>query len=192
MLLSAALALSASASETVEDRGARIAAQRCAVCHGADGHGVSPDYPSLAGQHAEYIVKQIFAFKTGQRANPVMMPVLEELLAADIRAVAYHFAASRAGIVPSADQALLAEGRQLYFRGNDKTGISACTSCHGVYGTGGAQMPRLVGQNPVYLEKQLRGFITKVRHNDRMMHISLAAMSDREVKAVSVYLGNEE
>lgn len=180
------------AQESLEARGERLAKERCAGCHGIDGRGSAADYPSLAGQHAEYIVKQIFHFKTGQRINPVMMPVIDKLMAVDIRALSQHFAALRPGTVPSSDEALLAEGRGLYFRGNANTGIPACAACHGVYATGGAQMPRLAGQHPVYLEKQLRGFIQKTRHNDRLMHFSLTAMSEREIKAVAAYLGNEE
>lgn len=180
------------AEENLETRGERLAKERCASCHGIDGRGSSADFPSLAGQHAEYIVKQIFHFKTGQRTNPVMMPIIEKLMAVDIRALSQYFAGLRPGNVPSTDDALLSEGRALYFRGNAAAGISACAACHGVYATGGAQMPRLAGQHPVYIEKQLRGFIQKTRHNDRLMHFSLAAMTDRQIKAVAAYLGNEE
>lgn len=195
LLLAAVAGLAAAsvgAEENMETRGERLAKERCASCHGVDGRGSSADFPSLAGQHAEYIVKQIFHFKTGQRINPVMMPIVEKLMAVDIRALSQYFASLRPGTVPSADEALLAEGRALYFRGNAAAGISACAACHGVYATGGAQMPRLAGQHPVYLEKQLRGFIQKTRHNDRLMHFSLAAMSERQIKAVAAYLGNED
>ena len=180
------------AEENLEARGKRIATEVCAECHGRDGRGVSSDYPGLAGQNAEYIVKQIFNFKTGQRKNDDMAPVLEKLLAVDIRAIALHFAKTRAAKWPSTDQQLLAEGRQLYLNGNPKSGISACVACHDANGVGGAQMPRVVGQNPVYLEKQLRAFMSKQRQNDHLMHLSLIAMSDREIKAVAAYLGNEE
>lgn len=185
-------ATSVLASEEAHDRGRRIAIELCAECHGKDGRGISSDYPSLAGQHADYIVKQIFNFKTGQRRNDEMEPVLEKLLAADIRAVAQYFAELPAGVVPGDDPALIKEGRELYFRGNPATGITSCTACHGVYATGGARMPRMAGQNPVYLANQLRSFIKRVRQNDRMMHVSLAAMTEREVLAVAAYLANEE
>jgi cytochrome c553 len=175
-------------NQDLTERGAKVAKERCAVCHGIDGRGNGRDVPSLAGQHADYIVKQIFHFKTGQRVNKVMMPVVDELLAVEVRAVAQHYARLEPGSVPEANQGLLVEGRAIYFRGNAITGVSACTHCHGVYGTGGAQMPRLAGQHPAYLESQLRGFI----QNDRMMHVSLGAMTDREIAAVSAYLGHDE
>ena len=180
------------AQDGLQIRGAQLARERCATCHGTDGRGRSPDYPSLAGQHAEYIVRQIFHFKTGQRLNPVMTPVLEPLLAVDVRAISQYYASLPAGAVFSPDEALLSEGRAIYFRGIAASGVSACVVCHGVYATGGAQMPRLAGQSPVYIEKQLRSFIQKTRHNDRMMHLSLGALSERQIKAVAVYLGNED
>ena len=39
----------------------------CAACHGADGHGIPPLYPSLAGQWSEYLVSQLRAFRDGTR-----------------------------------------------------------------------------------------------------------------------------
>jgi cytochrome c553 len=191
-LFLAVFLLPAQAEENMEARGKGVAADLCAECHGRDGRGISSDYPSLAGQHAEYIVKQVFNFKTGQRRNDEMAPVLEKLLAVDIRAVAQHFANTKAAKWPSSDHKMLAEGRQLYLNGNPQSGLSACTTCHDINGAGGALMPRIVGQHPVYLAKQLRAFIQKQRQNDRLMHLSLAAMTDREIKAVAAYLGNEE
>ena len=182
----------ATAGEDLATRGARLAKERCAKCHGIDGFGKDPEYPSLAGQHEEYIVKQIFSFKTGQRINEEMAPMIDQLLAADVRAVSHHFASLKPNRIPNTDAALLDEGKTAYFQGSAKGGGSSCVACHGQEGKGGAQMPRLAGQNPVYLEKQLRGFIQKTRQNDNQMHQSLSGMSDREMRAVSVYLANEK
>ena len=44
----------------------------CAACHGADGNAGSPAYPKLAGQHPEYLAKQLAEFKSGKRANAIM------------------------------------------------------------------------------------------------------------------------
>lgn len=195
LLLVFALAASWAGGAAAEDelaRGARLAKERCAKCHGLDGFGVSPDYPSIAGQNREYFVKQIFNFKTGLRYNEPMDPVIEKLLAADIRALSQHYAALTPGSVPSNDQALIAEGQSIYLNGIPNKGVYSCSVCHGAEARGGAQLPRLAGQNPVYLEKQMRGFIQKTRQNDRLMHLTLAAMSAQELKAVAVYLGNEK
>jgi cytochrome c553 len=41
----------------------------CSSCHSPDGAGIPPVYPRLAGQHAQYTVAQLRAFRTEQRAN---------------------------------------------------------------------------------------------------------------------------
>ena len=43
----------------------RQKAAMCVVCHGADGNSSNPSWPNLAGQHAEYIVKQLHDYRTG-------------------------------------------------------------------------------------------------------------------------------
>lgn len=190
--LAAAWTGGAAAEEDLAARGAVLAKERCVKCHGLDGFGASPDYPSLAGQNRDYFVKQIFNFKTGLRFNEPMDPVIEKLLAADIRALSHHYSSMAPGSVPSSDKALLAEGQSIYLNGIPQKGVYSCSVCHGTEAKGGTQMPRLAGQNPVYLEKQMRGFIQKTRQNDRLMHLTLTAMSARELKAVAVYLGNEK
>jgi len=55
------------------DTGTGIAAKFCAACHGADGQGISPQFPNLAAQIPEYLVKQLKAFKVrsdGSRCGP--------------------------------------------------------------------------------------------------------------------------
>jgi cytochrome c553 len=180
-------------ADDVLARGARVATEHCAECHGRDGRGKSSDYPSLAGQHAEYIVKQIFNFKTGQRRNEEMDPVLDKLLAVDIRAVAQYMSTLPPGFFPASDESLRAEGRQVYMKGNPATGISPCSACHGEDAKGAATMPRLAGQNPTYLRKQMNLFIERVRTNDQMTHVmhgSMAAMTEREVNAAAVFLSS--
>jgi Cytochrome c553 len=54
-------------------------AQACAACHGADGNSTTPIWPKLAGQHAEYIVKQLQDFKSGKRSNEQMSPLAANL-----------------------------------------------------------------------------------------------------------------
>ena len=179
------------AADDLLAHGARIAATQCAECHGRDGTGVSDAYPRLAGQHAEYIVKQVFNFKTGQRRNDAMAPVLEKILAVDIRAVAQHYAALRPSGRTASDPALVGEGRALYFRGDVAAGVSTCATCHGVDATGGAQMPRLSGQNRSYLENQIKGFIQRARQNDALAHLSMRAMDEREVRALAAFLSAE-
>lgn len=44
----------------------------CATCHGADGVSQDPNFPILAGQHADYLIKTLEDYKSGARKNPIM------------------------------------------------------------------------------------------------------------------------
>ena len=67
------------------------AAQLCVSCHGPDGVAVAPIYPSLAGQHEDYIVRALDEYKHGGRKNLVMKQFASNLSDADIAAVAAYF-----------------------------------------------------------------------------------------------------
>lgn len=67
-------------------------AQVCTACHGVDGHAVLPEYPTLAGQHADYIAKALRDYKSGKRKNAVMAGIVATLADADIDGVAAFYA----------------------------------------------------------------------------------------------------
>jgi len=67
------------------------AAQLCVSCHGQDGVAVAPIYPSLAGQHEDYIVRALDEYKHGGRKNPVMKGFAANLSDADIATIAAYF-----------------------------------------------------------------------------------------------------
>ena len=66
-------------------------AKACAACHGADGNSASADFPKLAGQHADYIVKSLQGYKNGTRKNPVMAPMGSNLSQRDMEDFAAYF-----------------------------------------------------------------------------------------------------
>jgi cytochrome c553 len=74
------------------------AAVVCASCHGKDGIGVTPMYPSLAGQHASYITRAIQEYQTGYRKNPIMNGMVASLKPADIAAIANYFSSLKPGL----------------------------------------------------------------------------------------------
>jgi cytochrome c553 len=74
------------------------AAVVCASCHGKDGIGVTPMYPSLAGQHASYIARAIQEYQTGYRKNPIMNGMAASLKPADITAIADYFSSLKPGL----------------------------------------------------------------------------------------------
>lgn len=64
----------------------------CAGCHGANGIGLSEEFPNLAGQKEAYLVKQLNAFKTGGRQEPTMKAMAASLTESDIQNLAAYYA----------------------------------------------------------------------------------------------------
>ena len=179
-------------SDTDAEMARQLVKKRCAKCHGDDGKGINEEYASLAGQPAEYLLKQLFNFKTGQRRNAKMQAVADKLTAPESFIVAEYFSRLRPGFTPSTDALAQAAGRKLYFEGNIETGVHNCASCHGVYATGGGPVARLAGQNPLYLETQIRKLVDQSRGNDRSMHFVNAPLTQSEIRSLVIYLAGEE
>ena len=87
----------ANASSTSQPEAPKAAAV-CMSCHGANGIGVTPMYPSLAGQHASYLVRAIQEYQTGYRKNPIMNGMVGSLKPEDINAVADYFSSLKPGL----------------------------------------------------------------------------------------------
>jgi len=67
------------------------AAALCVACHGADGVGVVPQYPTLAGQHQDYLVRELAEYKNGGRRNAVMAGMANQVKDADADAIAAYY-----------------------------------------------------------------------------------------------------
>jgi cytochrome c553 len=67
------------------------AAGVCTACHGADGVGITPLYPTLSGQHADYIARAIDEYQKGARKNPIMAPLVANLKPDQIEIIADYF-----------------------------------------------------------------------------------------------------
>jgi len=116
-------------------------AAACAACHGLDGNSADPQYPKLAGQHENYIARQLSLYKSGERNNAIMLGFASTLSAQDMRDIGAYFASQK--VVPGiADETLVTsgpnQGRKFYqvgerlFRaGKPEQGIPACQACHG-------------------------------------------------------------
>ncbi|MEQ1801413.1 MAG: cytochrome c [Gammaproteobacteria bacterium] len=76
------------------ERGREIAAS-CSACHGADGNSPSPAFPVLGGQHAEYLVQALLAYKAGTRADSIMGGAVATLDRQQLEDVAAYFAAQK-------------------------------------------------------------------------------------------------
>jgi len=63
----------------------------CVACHGKDGVGIAPTYPNLACQKEQYLIKSIKAYKSGDRSDPMMKPMVASLSDADIENIAAYY-----------------------------------------------------------------------------------------------------
>jgi len=69
----------------------------CQACHGRDGVSASESVPNLAGQRAEYLVRQMQAFRSGGRKHDLMTPIAAQLDAAAMQQLAAHWSQQPAG-----------------------------------------------------------------------------------------------
>lgn len=67
-------------------------ASACIGCHGANGIGLSDEFPNLAGQKAAYLARQLKAFRSGERRNPTMQAMAKNLSDTDIEQLSAWFA----------------------------------------------------------------------------------------------------
>lgn len=172
-------------------KGATIAKQVCMACHGADGNSMIPMYPKLAGQHPEYIAKQLNNFKSGERNNAIMAGMVTTLSPEDMDNLGAFYASQAAKGGTAQSNGKGSAGEKIYKAGVAGKGVPACASCHGPTGAGvPVQFPRLAGQHAEYTIAQLKTFRSGERANDaaKMMRMIAAKMSDEEMAAVADYI----
>jgi len=207
-ILAYALGLSLSTGVVVADHNVignievgKAKSATCAGCHMPDGNTVNPEWPKIAGQIPNYMVKQLLAFKSGERQNKIMDPFVKPLSHQDIEDIAQYFGSQK--MQPGVGNAAqLALGEKLYKKGVFYTSLVACTGCHGMHGEGNHSWeelmsappsvlaPAIGGQNAAYLVRQLLAFKTGERTNDVggvMQHITLQ-MTNEQIEAVAQYI----
>jgi cytochrome c553 len=178
----------------------------CAACHGVTGHNASPNFPNLAGQHADYIVKQLKAFKDGDRKDAMMAPMVANLSAQDMADLGAYFASQDRNGETAAqdsngnDSAVVAvaeahipdalAGKGLYELGDASRNIGACIGCHGKEGNSEVLIyPNLAKQHSAYIEKQLGDFKSKARI-DVVMNQFAGAMTANDIADMGAYFAD--
>jgi cytochrome c553 len=168
---------------------AKLAAQVCAACHGADGNSVIPLNPKLAGQQPEYITKQLKNFKSGERKNAVMGGMIAALSAEDMVNLGNYFASQTIKNGKARSNGAGSVGEKIYRGGIAGSSVPACAACHGPAGAGiPIRFPRLAGQHADYTLAQMKAFRTGERANAPMMRTIAAKMTDEDMAAVSDYI----
>ena len=180
------------------NHGAVIAAQGaggappCAQCHGATGASDSSGaFPSIAGQSALYLEKQMRDFASSERANAIMTPIARALSADDTADVIQYYASNKGQFLPLAagDAATVEKGRQLARVGDAAKGIQACNNCHGPDGAGiPPALPYLAGQYGQYIVFELNMWKRGFRKNSPdSMALIARQLDDQQIAAVAAY-----
>lgn len=215
--ISFAVALTSTAHAAGDPEAGKVKTRICQACHGADGNspqnpawarltaadfaapqdsgGIlrrNPLWPKLAGQNANYLVRQLRLFKSGARKDPLMSSMIADLSDSDIEDIATYYSLHRAQRSSTPEDTQQSRRAQyLYRRGDTSKNIPACQGCHGPDAHGTETLPRLAGQHAIYLKKQLWAFRARRRASDVMGPIA-SVLDEADIDAVSGYLSTLE
>ncbi len=151
---------------------------QCASCHGNNGNATTRNWPSLAGQRADYTAKMLLDYRSGLRREDeragLMTDIARLLSPQQIADLASYYATLPLPAAPQASAqptpALTAAQKQraerLVRQGDPSRLLTPCASCHGLNGEGRGTTPALAGQTESYLLRTMRLYHGNARHND--------------------------
>jgi cytochrome c553 len=180
----------------------KAAAAVCMACHGSAGIAPVPMYPSLAGQHAEYLYGQLLQIRHEARADSPMTALVAGLEDAALRDISAWFATLPAAPPPggSPSSEIETQGERLYLEGDPDRGVPPCQGCHGAEGGGFALaadtsrwrlIPILRGQHAAYLGQRLRDYRDgkhTASSSARVMAPIAATLDDAAIDALAQWL----
>ncbi len=169
----------------------------CASCHGQVGIAPSANWPSLAGQRAEYTFKMLKDYKEGKRKgshSAEIMTATSQLVSdQDMADLAQFYASFTLPPLPvgvSFDAAVGAQSKSIVTRGDGKRLVAPCQSCHVANGEGQeTDTPALAGQTPDYFIKTMQEYKTGARSSDVYSRMRLIAkvLTDEEIVQMAHY-----
>lgn len=178
-----------------DTKAGKLKATPCTACHGQDGNSQNDLYPSIAGQHFSYLLKQLKAIQNNTRSAPLMAGQLDNMSERDLADLAAYYASQTPHIGGAdAEEELLELGERIYRGGLIEKGVTACSACHSPHGNGNsfAQFPRLSGQLPAYIAKSLQDYRSQSRGQGSthglIMQQTAKALNDREIEALAQYI----
>lgn len=189
----------------------QLVAERCAACHALDGSGrAGPRVPHLNGQNADYMAATLQAYAAGERASGVMQAIAARLSDNKITELSEYFAdqpgtLSQAVNIDSTRLALPEDASEqtaessvslseesawkLITEGDPQAKIPSCVDCHGPSEyLASPTYPKLAGQSPKFLERQLHLFRQQVRGGTpeaSVMHPIAEKLTDDHVMKLS-------
>jgi len=178
----------------VQIEAGRKKAEYCSGCHGADGNSELTDYPILAGQTARYSYLQLKDYKSGRRTDEMMNAVAAGLRKQDMLDLAAYYAshqpkgpriqAGESSVPFKPDPARVEAGKR-------KSAEVLCTMCHLGEFAGQNEVPRVAGQHPEYVVKQLKAYKTGMRTNDAgTMSTVSKTLSDEDIENLAHFLAS--
>lgn len=163
----------------------------CASCHGQKGEAPTLNWPSLAGQRAEYTYKMLVDYQSGLRdedaRSEVMTISAKNLTEQDMADLAAFYAAQE---LPTATKQSSDEAVKLVKKGDPARLITPCTSCHGVDGQGGKnESPAIAGQTKAYFMRTMKLYHGDHRTNDNDFAMRAFAMplTQQEITELADY-----
>lgn len=155
----------------------RTLAKQCSTCHGTDGIARIPIAPNIGGEPADYLSRQLYAFRNGQRQHEMMSVVAAGLDDDSISEISRWYAS----------QALLVKLKS----GEDENSAPVlCSGCHGFNGIATTpETPNLAGESSIYIETQLKAFRTGKRAHQAMSEIA-SDLSNEEMRSVADWYAN--
>jgi len=166
----------------------------CSSCHGPEGRSISSTFPRLAGQQKDYIEAQLEAFRDHTRADPhaktYMWGMAARLDDPTIAAIAAYYAAQTPVPGEPASSPEITAGKKIFTAGIPSQSVPACMACHGDKAQGNGPIPRLAGQHPAYLARQLEAFASNARANV-IMHQNSKNLTAAQISEVTVYLATQ-
>ena len=162
----------------------KAAASSCGGCHGETGISKTPGMPSLVALDPKYFVAASNAYKTGQRKDELMKPLVAALSEESLNNVALYYALqkpARAQTPAPGDQAA-----------GKAAAAAGCAACHGDKGvSGNPATPSIAGQDAQYFVAALRAYKDGAR-KDEAMKDAVAALDERTMKNMAAYYAAQQ
>lgn len=163
----------------------------CASCHGVAGETLSNNWPSLAGQRADYTYKMLLDYQSGLRheneTSSIMKAEAELLTKQDMADLAAFYASQP---LPHAAHVADAATSHMIRKGDVARLVTPCASCHGLHGQGGInESPALAGLPRDYFIRTMEHFRDGKRINDSVkgMRAFSKPLTDAEIIALADY-----
>jgi len=170
------------------EAGMALYGQVCLTCHGPAGASKVPLQPILAAQHPGYTYVQLQNYKSGARANAIMLGMSANLSDQDMADLAVYLHQQPLALAGATDEELVEAGRALYRGGHAESEVPACTGCHGPTGKGIPPLyPLIGGQYAEYLTTTLLAYRSGERVNAVMNEIA-SRLTEEQIKQLSEYI----